>query len=197
MLCFFQSFYLRLILHINIHEFRLQFKTISFLATFGLLVSLFLVGFLTAYFLHLPLPVAFLFGALISATDPIAVLALFKTLGAAKRLALIADGESMFNDATAVIAFKTVSVFAIGGAYLAPSHIFGGFTNFVSVFFGSIAMGAIGAYILSLILSKVKSDRLIVNSISAALALGGFVASEYFFHLSGVITTVIAGIIFF
>jgi len=80
-------------MHINIHQFRLQFKTISFLASFGLLISVFVIGIGTTLLIGLPLGVALLFGALISSTDPIAVLSLFKTLGAPKRLSLLADGK--------------------------------------------------------------------------------------------------------
>ncbi len=181
-------------LHINIHQFRLQFKTISFLATFGLLISMFVVGFLVAFALKMPLGPALLFGALISATDPIAVLSLFKTLGAPKRLALLADGESMFNDATGVIAFRIVSVFVIGGTAFEAGKLLNGVVDFSWVFFGSLIYGTILGYVTTRILPLVKNDRILVNTITAALALGSFITAEHYLHVSGVITTVMAGI---
>jgi monovalent cation:H+ antiporter, CPA1 family len=183
-------------LHIHIHQFRLQFKTISFLATFGLIVSMFIVGFGVAQLLGLPFTVALLFGALISATDPIAVISLFKTLGAPKRLGLVADGESMFNDATAVLAFRIVAALALPHSFTNPPSLFGGIENFIYVFVGSIALGSFLGYIISKWIEQVTDNRVVETTLTVALSLISFVAAEHYFHLSGVITTVMAGIIF-
>jgi monovalent cation:H+ antiporter, CPA1 family len=181
-------------MHINIHQFRLQFWTITFISTFGLLISLFIVGFGLAWVIGMPLGPALLFGALISATDPIAVLSLFKSLGAPKRLALIADGESMFNDATAVIGFKVVAGFVLTGAILSGSSIANSLWNLTYVFFGSIILGGILGYISSDIIRRVKSDHVVEATITITLALGSFLLADHLIHLSGVITTVMAGI---
>lgn len=181
-------------MHINLHQFRLQFKTISFFATFGLLVSMFVVAFIVSFLIGIPLGPSLLFGALISATDPIAVLSLFKSLGAPKRLALLADGESMFNDATGVIAFRLISAFVIGGTVFEAGRLFDGIMDFSWVFFGSLLYGTFLGYVTSRILPLVKNDRILVNTITAALALGSFVTAEHYLHVSGVITTVMAGI---
>lgn len=181
-------------MHINLHQFRLQFKTISFLSSFGLLVSVFVIGTGVSMFIGMPIGVALLFGALISATDPIAVLSLFKTLGAPKRLALLADGESMFNDATGVIAFRIVSIFVLTQTSFSMEQVFNGLLDFTYVFFGSLVLGTILGYVVSKLLSQVKNDRILVNTITASLAIGSFAVAEHYFHLSGVITTVMAGI---
>lgn len=181
-------------MQINLHQFRIQFKTISFLATFGLLISVFVIGFLLSWSIGMPLGPALLFGALISATDPIAVLSLFKTLGAPKRLALLADGESMFNDATGVIAFRIVSVFVLGNIAFETGRLFNGLLDFSWVFFGSLIYGTVLGYFASRILPAVKNDRILVNTITAALAIGSFVTAEHYLHVSGVISTVMAGI---
>lgn len=181
-------------IHINIHQFRLQFKTITFLATFGLLLSIFIVGYGLALLLHLPFEVALLFGAIISATDPIAVLALFKTLGAPKRLALVAEGESMFNDATGVIAFRLVSGFAVAEGTFGSNAIINSTASFLFVFIGSILMGGLLGYLCALSIRKLRNDRILITALMTALAIGSFAIAEHFFHLSGVITTVIAGL---
>ncbi len=77
------------------------------LAIPGLLISTAAVGFLMYFFLALPLGVSLLFGALISATDPVAVIALFKELGAPKRLTILVEGESLLNDGTALVLFRS------------------------------------------------------------------------------------------
>jgi monovalent cation:H+ antiporter, CPA1 family len=181
-------------MHINIHQFKRQFKTISFLATFGLLVSIFVIAFGMSLLLQFPFEVALLFGAIISATDPIAVLALFKTLGAPKRLALIADGESMFNDATAVIAFRIVSTFAVADAAFTPTKLIPSIGNFFYVFVGSILGGLILGYIASRLIQRLKNERVLVMAVTSAIAIGSFAGAEHFFHFSGVIVTVMAGI---
>lgn len=182
-------------IHINLHQFRLQFKTISSLATFGLLVSVFVVGVGIAVLTGMPFGPALLFGALISATDPIAVLALFKSLGAPKRLSLVADGESMLNDATGVIAFRIVSAFVITGVGFEITKVVEGFGSFLYVFIGSFIYGSLLGYFASKIITLFRNDGILVNGVTAALVIGSFVTAEHYFHLSGVITTVMAAII--
>lgn len=72
--------------------------------------------------IDIPLEVSFLFGALISATDPVAVLALFKELGAPKRLTLIFEGESLFNDGTALALFLVALAAVMAAAGIDSSH---------------------------------------------------------------------------
>lgn len=181
---------------INIHQFKLQFRTITFLATFGLMLSIFAVAFGLMFFLGLPFEIALLFGAIISATDPIAVLALFKTLGAPKRLSLVADGESMFNDATAVIAFRVISGFVLAEQAFKAQTFLQTFNNFMYVFIGSIILGVFMGYLISVLVKRIKTEKVFNAALITALALGSFSVAEHFFHLSGVITTVMAGIAF-
>ncbi len=181
--------------HINFHQFRLQFKTITFLATFGLLVSIFAIAYFLVLAIGYPIEMALLFGAIISATDPIAVISLFKTLGAPKRLGLVADGESMLNDATGVIAFKVVSSFVLASTAFQSKDLFDSVGTFAYTFVGSLIFGAIVGYIFSKIIERISNDRVIETTMTVAAALGSFVAAEHFFHFSGVISTVITGIV--
>lgn len=181
---------------INIHQFKLQFRTVTFLATFGLMLSIFTVAFGLAVFLNMPFEIALLFGAIISATDPIAVLSLFKTLGAPKRLSLVADGESMFNDATAVIAFRVISGFVLAEQAFRAQTFIQTFNNFMYVFIGSIMLGVLMGYLISVLVKRIKTEKVFNAALITALALGSFSIAEHFFHLSGVITTVMAGIAF-
>ncbi len=99
--------------NINYRHLIQNWKTIGSLAIFGFLISAFLIaGGLFFIFpllgLQIPFLVCLLFGALISATDPVAVLSIFKSLGAPRRLTIIFEGESLFNDGTAVALFMVV-----------------------------------------------------------------------------------------
>ncbi len=182
--------------NINIHQFKIQFKTISFLSTVGLLISVFVIAFVLAFLVGVPFEVALLFGAVISATDPIAVIALFRNLGGPKRLALVADGESMFNDATGVIAFKLVSTFVITNQIFNSDRLFASLGDFTYVFFGSMILGGIVGYLIAqLFFKKLREDRLLLTMITLAFSLLVFNGSEFLFHLSGVITVVAAAIV--
>lgn len=181
-------------LHINFHQFRLQFKTITAFATFGLLLSIFIIAYGVARLANLPFADALLFGAIISSTDPIAVLALFKHLGGPKRLALIADGESMFNDATGVVAFRVISTFVLAGTAFTQDAVIAGFGSFAYIFTGSIILGLILGYITSEIIRRIDNEPLVEAVLTVALALGSFVLAEHYFHFSGVIATVMSAI---
>lgn len=180
--------------HINVHQFQLQFWTITFLSTFGVLLAAGTVAFVLAQFIGLSFVDSLLFGALISATDPIAVLAIFKELGAPKRLGLLAEGESMFNDATAVILFRVVASFAVAENAFRTFDVFYSVAQFSYVFVGSLLFGVIAALITARFIANIVNDRLVETTLTIALALIVFVFSEHTLGLSGVIATVAAGI---
>lgn len=179
---------------INFHQFRLQFKTITFLATFGLLASVTLVGIGVSWLLGLPLLVGLLFGAIISSTDPIAVIALFSTLGAPKRLGLLAEGESMFNDATAVITFKTLLTIIVSQQLISVSLVTWSAVSIVITLVGSLIFGGLAGFAVSLLIERIDNDKLVETTMTVALALTTFIVAEHFLALSGVIATVAAGI---
>lgn len=181
--------------HINLHQFHLQLRTITFLATFGVLAATGSIAALLAVLLGFPVGTALLFGALISATDPIAVLSVFKELGAPKRLALLADGESMFNDATAVILFRLIAGFVVTSQLVTFESIAGGLLNFIAIFLGSLVVGGAAGYITSEIISRIDNDRTVETTLTIGLALAVFIVSEHVLHVSGVISTVAAGIV--
>lgn len=181
--------------HINFHQFKLQFRTITFLATFGVMTAIAVVGGMLNWLLGIPLVDALLFGAIIASTDPISVVSLFKELGAPKRLTLVAEGESMFNDATAVIFFRLIAGFAVAQQQFSTLSVAEGVFDFFYLFVGSLALGTVLGYIASQFIVRVKNDRLTEVTLTIALALFSFVGAEHFLHLSGVITTVAAGIV--
>jgi CPA1 family monovalent cation:H+ antiporter len=111
----------------------------------GLLLSTALIGGLVHLFTQLPLGSALVFGCLISATDPVAVIALFKDVGAPKRLNTLVEGESVFNDATAIVTFQIIlAVMATG--ILDTQTVVEGIGSFLAVFFGGLAVGLAFGY---------------------------------------------------
>jgi len=129
------------------------------------------------------------FAAVIAATDPIAVVGLFKSLGAPKRLAVLVEGESLLNDGTAVVVFTIIVAVATGGPFSVPVAAL----DFVRIVGMGIGVGLLIGYAVSLVIIKVD-DPMIEITLTTIAAYGSFVAAEHF-HFSGVIATVTAGML--
>jgi CPA1 family monovalent cation:H+ antiporter len=141
---------------------------------------------------------ALVFGALIAATDPISVLAIFSRLGAPQRLATIVEGESLFNDGTAIVVFNVMLAAALpaalsGGAQGGSSAWVGGIVDFARVSAGGIAVG-VGLGWLTAVLIARLDDHLIETTLTTILAFGAYILAERM-HFSGVLAVVSAGII--
>lgn len=132
---------------------------------------------------------ALVFSALISATDPISVVALFKSLRVPRRLALLIEAESLLNDGTAVV-FFTIVLGLMSGA---SSSIGGAFLDFLLVVGMGAAFGVALGYALSKLAQRTE-DPMIQITLTTIAAYGSFTAAEHF-HFSGIIATVAAGMI--
>ncbi|NIM50582.1 MAG: Na+/H+ antiporter [Gemmatimonadales bacterium] len=164
------------------------------LAAPGLLLSTAIVGGLLALLTPLPLGPALLFGALISATDPIAVIALFKEVGAPKRLAILVEGESLFNDATAIVLFRIILAVLAGGA-LGVATIGSGAAQFVMVFVGGLMVGGLIGYLMIRSIALADDDPLVEVALSTVVAYAAFIAADHYLGVSGVMATVGAGLV--
>jgi CPA1 family monovalent cation:H+ antiporter len=130
---------------------------------------------------------ALVFGALIAATDPIAVVALFKELGAPKRLSILVEGESLLNDGTGIVFFTLSLSLAAGG----NTTVSGLALDFFSIAGVGLVIGAgIGLAVSQV--TKQVDDPMIEITLTTIAAYGAFVTAEHF-HYSGVIATVTAG----
>ncbi|ERN41380.1 NhaP-type Na+/H+ and K+/H+ antiporter [Rubidibacter lacunae KORDI 51-2] len=164
------------------------------LAAPGLLIATAITGTILSWGTPLTLLQAMLFGSLISATDPVAVIALFKELGAPKRLAVLVEGESLFNDATAIVTFNIIlGIIAVGE--LSATTLQDGAIDFAISFVGGIVVGATFSYLARISFSWVEENPLVLATLSAVLAYGSFLLAEEVFHVSGVISVVSAGIV--
>jgi CPA1 family monovalent cation:H+ antiporter len=131
---------------------------------------------------------ALLFGALISATDPIAVIALFRDLGVSKRLAVIVEGESLFNDGTAAVAFQLI----LAGILTNHFDAVEGLRQFLVVAIGGALLGLMIGYAASKITAQVDEPRIEIT-LTTIVAYGSYLLAEHL-HVSGVIATVVAGL---
>lgn len=138
-----------------------------------------------------PWSAALLCGVILSATDPVAVVALFKQLGAPDRLTALLEGESLFNDATAIVMFTLLVATATSGESFQVSAAL---TAFVYSFLGGIAVGVTCAAVGALWYRSFKSEtaRALITVMSAYLT---FYLAEDVLHVSGIVAVLLAGLI--
>ena len=164
------------------------------LAVPGLLLSTMLIGACMHFVAGIPLAPALLLGAILSATDPVAVIALFKQLGAPKRLTILVEGESLFNDATALVLSKILVAVVLAG-YATAGQALTGVVTFLGVFLGGIIVGVVMAWVVGMMLGMVESDPFIEVSLTTVLAYSCFIVAEHVFHVSGVMAIVAAAVV--
>ncbi|MBN2388089.1 MAG: Na+/H+ antiporter [Anaerolineales bacterium] len=175
--------------HLSFQDLRRNVVPILTLAVAGVLVTTFLVGGVVTLGTGLPFAYAILFGAMISATDPIAVISLFRTLGVPKRLQLLIEGESLFNDGTAIVLFGLAISMVDSGSF----SIISGLANFLRIAGLGVIIGLLLGWLASLLISRID-DYLIETALTFVLAYGAYVVAESL-HVSGVLAVVTAGLI--
>ncbi|MEZ4444338.1 MAG: sodium:proton antiporter [Polyangiaceae bacterium] len=195
--------------HLPFEDLRKNAVHITYLALAGVMVAVGLTAVLSYAGIHLTgaapgygWSTAFLFAAVIAATDPISVLALFKEMGAPKRLYQVVEGESLVNDGVAVVVFTIIS--AVLG--LSSTQVGGGgelesareITTFAVITFlktgvgGLLVGGACGA--LASVLTRTVDDHLIEITLTTLVAWGSFLVAETL-HVNGVLSTVASGVL--
>jgi CPA1 family monovalent cation:H+ antiporter len=187
-------------LHVNLDDLLKQKRVIGLLATVGLLVSTGLVSGMiwvvtNLLGLELPFIICLLFGALISPTDPIAVLAILKSLGAPKTLETKIVGESLFNDGVAVVVF--LAVLGVAGLSGHGPEEAGVAVEVLKLFavetLGGLAFG-LGAGFLAFLLFRSVDNYEVEILLSLALVAGGYALAGAL-HVSGPIAMVVAGLL--
>lgn len=198
-------------LHVDIRKLHTYRASIFMLASVGVIISTAIVG-TSLWFvgglvgIEIPLAWALVFGALISPTDPVAVLSVLKTTRIAKSLETKISGESLFNDGSGVIAFTVMLAVALGSSGVMTAE--DGHTilkasgdvdtmmvarTFLWEVFGAIALGIVGGFITFFML-KCIDDAAVETLLSLALVLGTSVISTAL-HFSAPIAVVVAGLV--
>lgn len=162
------------------------------LAAPGLLVATFITATIVSWLTPVAFVPALVFGALISTTDPVAVISLFKELGAPKRLVMLVDGESLFNDATAIVAFQVV-LGLLGGGFIGVLAFVGAGVEFTAVFAGGFAIGVLVGWVIVQLLSAAKGDPFVRMTFITIAAYFSFILAQYYLGISGVMAVVGTG----
>ncbi|GGA47676.1 cation:proton antiporter [Paenibacillus physcomitrellae] len=171
-----------------------QAKPVAALAFGGTLLSFIVIALLGYYLLKLPLPVAFTFGALMSATDPISVISIFKSLGVPKPVVAVIEGESLLNDGIAVVLFQISSIYLFTYLEMGWVGLGHGILLFCQFFLGGLVLGAALGYVFSQII-RLYDDYPLEIAFSMLLFFGCYFIAEHL-QVSGVIAVVTAGLIF-
>lgn len=205
-------------LHINWQTLRNNLLPVLLMALLGVFLSTLIVGGVVywmdtslyeladrlpfpggAELRQIPFIAALAFGALISATDPVAVIAFFRQLGVGKRLSMLMEGESLLNDGTSIVIFGLMM--ALGGVATMPGGettvnvgVFSAVWNFISVAVGGVLVGLMVAVIADYVFLRPLDNRLIETTITLPVVFGSYILAEHLLHVSGILAVVAAGI---
>lgn len=182
---------------VNTRLLRRNIAPVLSLAIFGVIISAGIIGYMLSWFFAIPLLFALLFGALISSTDPVAVISIFREAGVAKRLRILVEGESLLNDACSIIMFQMVLLLITQPliksefSFLETSALFT--SNLLTAFIGGILVGIAGGLVLRMVLRRTPLHPHIHQTATLVGAyLTYLIGDELGF--SGVIAVVVCGI---
>lgn len=175
--------------HLKLRDLTKDIAPILALAIPGVLLTTFLVGGVLIWGAGFSPPLALVFGSLVAAIDPVAVVVLFRSIGAPKRLTVLLEGESLLNDGAAIVLFNIMVGVALTGDFNLLDSVF----DFIIVSGGGLAIGLGLGVLISLAISAIN-DPMIETTLTSVLAFGSFLIAEQF-HLSGVLAVVAAGVI--
>jgi CPA1 family monovalent cation:H+ antiporter len=163
---------------------------IALLAIPGVVITAAVTGAIVHVALGLPWAIALLFGALIAPTDPIAVIALFRSVGAPRRLTLLVEGESLFNDGASIALFQIILAVIVSGSVDSVT----GPVRFLIALAGGFGAGALVGFVGSRLMRAVDNPQAQVTATVVA-AYGAYLLADAL-TFSGAIAVVVAGLIF-
>ena len=181
-------------LHVKIGDLRKQAWVVALMATIGVCISTVIVGYGFSWIFGAPLMVALVFGALITPTDPVAVLGVLREANLRKSLETKIAGESLFNDGVGYVVFLVLVGLAV--PHVGDDHGASGVAGAAKLFFqeavGGAVLGAVLGYFTFAIMKRIDDYPLEVL-LSLGLAFGGYQLAVYL-HMSGPIMAVVAGL---
>jgi CPA1 family monovalent cation:H+ antiporter len=164
---------------------------ILLLAVVATLITTAVIGLALWPLAGVSLVVCLLLGAVVATTDPAAVIAIFRDVGAPARLTRLVEGEALLNDAAAIALFAVLLGMIVSAR---ESDIGLGLSQFLLSFIGGGLLGVLAGRVLLAAIPWVRDDRLAEATLTLALAYGVFIAAERLFHVSGVVAVLGSGL---
>lgn len=178
-------------LTLNVRRMMEDAAPILLLAVVAVFVATAVIGVSLSMLSGFSLIVCLLLGSIVATTDPAAVVAIFRDIGAPSRLTRLVEGESLLNDAAAIAVFSVLLAMLVSKR---EPDIAQGVIQFATSFAGGIAIGLIGGRLLVAVLPWLRDLRTAEMTLTLALPYLVFIISEHFLHVSGVVTVVTAGL---
>jgi CPA1 family monovalent cation:H+ antiporter len=178
-------------LTIDVREIAPDWAPILTLAIVAVFAAAAAIGFSLSFAAGIPLTVALLIGAIVATTDPAAVVAIFRELGAPARLTRLLEGESLLNDAAAIVLFSVLVTMLTEGR---QTEFAAGAVHFAEAFLGGIILGVAGGRIFGTVLPFLGGSRMAEVTLSVALPYVAYLLAEQLFEVSGVVAVVSAGL---
>ena len=178
-------------LTLDLREIAPDWAPILTLAIVAVFAAAAAIGFSLSFAAGVPLTVALLLGAIVATTDPSAVVTIFRELGAPARLTRLLEGESLLNDAAAIVLFSILVGMLTGSA---RTDFAAAVVRFAEAFLGGVVLGAAGGRLFGMILPLLGGSRLAEVTLSVALPYIAYLLAEQLFDVSGVVAVVSAGL---
>lgn len=177
---------------LKIGQIKKEAIPIGFFAIIGVILTIIIIGLAVNGVFQIPFIDALLFGAILAATDPVAVGVIFKKFPIPHKLNIIIEGESLFNDATGVISFNVIRGIIFSGVVFS---LLDASISFIWSMVGAIAFGTAIGWVGGKVLDKWKADEYVDFTFSLGLAIGGYIVADHFLHVSGVVTTLFTALL--
>jgi CPA1 family monovalent cation:H+ antiporter len=185
-------------LNIEVRRLMDEIHAVLLLAIVAVVVCIAAVGGVVHYMTGMDLVVCLLLGAVVSTTDPAAVIGIFRDVGAPKRLSILAEGESLLNDAVAIAAFGLFIGILVGRGGMPGieqhEEVGAVIAVFLRDFVGGLVLGFLLARVSMFILPRLGESGVAIASVTVALSYLSFVVAERYTHVSGVVSTVMAAL---
>jgi CPA1 family monovalent cation:H+ antiporter len=178
-------------LTLDLREIAPDWAPILTLAIVAVFAAAAAVGLSLSFSAGISLTAALLVGAIVATTDPAAVVAIFREVGAPARLTRLLEGESLLNDAAAIVLFSVLVAMLAEGR---QTDFAAGAVHFAKAFLGGVVLGAAGGRIFGTVLPFLDGSRLAEVTLSVALPYVAYLLAEQLFDVSGVVAVVSAGL---
>ncbi|HEY9279122.1 MAG TPA: cation:proton antiporter [Eoetvoesiella sp.] len=179
-------------LAMNVRRLLDDIGPILMMAIVAVVVCTLAVGFSISAVSGYGLVVCLMLGAIVATTDPVAVVGVFREVGAPKRLTTLVEGESLFNDAASIALYSVLLTMLSGGAQISVGSIL---SSFVISFIGGGVVGFLMGRLACTLFIVLRGWPTAEITLTVAFAYLTFFVSEHYFGVSGVVATVIAGLV--
>jgi CPA1 family monovalent cation:H+ antiporter len=178
-------------LNVDVRQLNDEVATVLLLAVIGVIVCTFVVGLALWPISSVGILACIILGAIIATTDPVAVVAIFRDIGAPRRLSTLVQGESLFNDAAAIAIYSLVVGMLAGDRPTSPLH---GVVTFVREFGGGLVTGYVAGWLITLLMPILRASRLAEATLTIGFAYVIYIVCDHYLGFSGVVAVASAAL---